>query len=215
MQFKKTLPMIGIVAVVVGILGFSTIAANSDSGSLAVQKTENMGIMGHLTLVQKDQNGNIKAYRQSDNMILNNGKNCAPKVLFATSTSGCIGTPGTFNVIGLITATTFDQQTALTSLAPLSTLGLAPVAATGTSDTLQTTSVTATTGASTAVISASFNYAATATTSQAVQGAVLMDTTVQSTTTGNAFSAKPFSGGAVTLSPGDSLTVTWNISLNG
>src|SRR5579872_7042334 len=108
---NKTIPMMCIVAVAVGLLGFNTLTTNPQLG-VSTQDTSKGGFMGHLTFVVKDKDGNIKAYRQSDNTITDNGKNCAPVVLFgATSPGSCLAAAQAqpYKVIGLITQSSFDE----------------------------------------------------------------------------------------------------------
>ena len=62
-------------------LMFLGVVAVSMSGSYAllqpaqtsVENGETGGLMGHLVVTVNDENGNVKAYRQTDNLITNTG----------------------------------------------------------------------------------------------------------------------------------------------
>jgi len=64
-------------------------------------------MLGHVTYTLTDTDGNIKAYRQLDNIIVNNGEDCAAMLLFGrngtgfSGTSLCGGETRSFNVIGI------------------------------------------------------------------------------------------------------------------
>lgn len=66
-------------------------------------------IMGHVTLTVADENGNIVDYRQSDNVIVNQGEDCAAMLLFggngtyigSGSTGACLGDTASFNKIAI------------------------------------------------------------------------------------------------------------------
>lgn len=59
---------------------------------------ETSPMMGHITVIAYDANGNIKSYIQSDNLIVNRGENCIAEVLFdiatTNATMACAGTGG-------------------------------------------------------------------------------------------------------------------------
>jgi hypothetical protein len=48
-------------------------------------------ISGHVTTIHKDAAGNILGYRQTDNIIVNQGENCALKLLFASAGGSATG----------------------------------------------------------------------------------------------------------------------------
>src|SRR5690348_17319726 len=63
-----------IFAITVGTLGVSHISATTFGLAASVPATnqDGMKLTGHITLVATDPNGNIKAYRQTDNIVVNN-----------------------------------------------------------------------------------------------------------------------------------------------
>ena len=70
---------------VVGIFGTYFVMQGFDEASLASKTSAQM--MGHVVVTAYDADGNIKAYRQSDNAIVVDGLNMLGALLF-NSTSG-------------------------------------------------------------------------------------------------------------------------------
>jgi hypothetical protein len=210
MKYTKNIPILGLVAVVAGILGVSTISNNYETG-LTTQTNPDVGkILGHITLIVKDKEGNIKQYRQTDNIINNDGFNCVATEVFgaSTATSTCAFSPGSFKVIGLsATSSTMAHNTALSALAEYSNDGLAPVAGTVTVPTTASTSSSTTGDVVETQISNTFTDTGA---TNSVGAAALQDS---ATTTGsvNLFAAQTF-GSAISLNTGDSLTVNWQVS---
>ena len=54
--------------------------------------TTTMRYLGHVTAVVSDSNGNIKSYFQTDNIVMDNGKNCATDLVFGTNFRGFVCT---------------------------------------------------------------------------------------------------------------------------
>jgi hypothetical protein len=109
MNRNTTYAMFGVTfALVAGLLGTNLLSA--ESSGLAAQdskSSDGMFLMGHVTTIVKDKDGNIKAYRQGDNAVSNNGKNCVAKYLFAAgstrgATASTSGVPGL--CVGALTA---------------------------------------------------------------------------------------------------------------
>jgi hypothetical protein len=111
--------LVAIVAVATGLVGyFSTSAEVSPATSFATSGL----LSGHLTLEVRDSDGNLKAYRESDNVIVANAENCVSKALFAPARysaggstagasdhcSGAITQPFAFIALG--TGTTQEQN---------------------------------------------------------------------------------------------------------
>jgi hypothetical protein len=95
---------------VIAIASIATITATGFSATtLAVgqagQPATGLQMMGHLELVATDANGNIKAYIQTDNAIVDNGTDCIINALFMRTTyaagtgSACVGDSGVFDYI--------------------------------------------------------------------------------------------------------------------
>ncbi len=86
-----------------GLVGSNLLSAQP-SGLVALDNTptdDGMKITGHVTTVATDANGHIKAYRQTDNLVVNVGKDCVTRLLFGgasgtgrglnTGTTTCVG----------------------------------------------------------------------------------------------------------------------------
>lgn len=210
MKKLETMGLLGIVAVAVGIVGISNVSASDFGIADSPKTTEAKGTMlGHVTLIVKDPSGNIIAYRQSDNTVVNQGHNCAPITLFgATNPSNACNsggtTPGLFNVIALsASGSAIANNGNYSAISALSGNGL--TAGTATSDTVTTFATGSGGGSSITTLSRTFTYTGS---SQAVGMAALID----GATTPNVFASHAFSS-SVTLGTNDQLTVQWQITL--
>jgi len=97
---KKTTTIVlfaSIFAVAVGTLGFS-----GNSAALMVsavpQSQDQFGMLGHVEYKVLDEFGNIKAYMQNDNEVLNGGEDCVSERAFGVG--GCNNT-NVFDFIGI------------------------------------------------------------------------------------------------------------------
>lgn len=153
----------------------------------------NMPITGHVTMVVTDPNGNVKAYRQMDNIVVNAGETCTGARLFGDQLK-CSGT-AFFNYIGIGTDATAEAaaQSAL-------------IAETNTRQQDTTNTLTNSSGpGATSVLAGTFAFTST----QSIQESGLFDTS--SINTGHMFARKTISP-AVNVANGDSLTVTWTVT---
>ena len=82
----KTNPMaFAVLAVAAGLFGVNSVGALdaqpelTDMESLAVESA----FVGHVTAIHRDASGNILAYMQSDNVVTDEGTDCASEILFA------------------------------------------------------------------------------------------------------------------------------------
>jgi hypothetical protein len=112
-NYKMLIPF-GIAILAVGgiILGTSGLTSVSPANKLS----DNAMFLGHVELVAKDPDGNIKAYRQTDNIVTFVGKNCAAVRIFGAPTNGtqgtdCGGGANTMNWIGIGTGVTAEAAT--------------------------------------------------------------------------------------------------------
>jgi len=227
-------------AVAVGTLGFSGSSATSLMISAAPQTQENVGMLGHVEYKVFDEIGNIKAYMQNDNVVVEAGKDCASQGLF-TNTAGqvgqCIagsaafthigignGSSGTINVINQTLADTTDDATGVCSasggtgtvgggdMARRNVTASFNVAGTNTIVTLDTsgTPFTFDTSNATAVIDSGVFNAD-------YNGATTNGQCPSSQTAGtdwNMFSRQLLNGATgITVSDGDSLSVKWTITV--
>lgn len=201
-----------IFAITVGTLGVSHISATTFglAGSVPTTNQDGMKLTGHITLIATDSNGNIKAYRQTDNIVVNNGADCVVKLLFGGSTTrgvasgtgttctGSLTTP--FNVIAIGTSGTAEAATDRKLGAEILTGTDAGLARTAGAITYTNSSA----GTAATTISNQF----TAGTTQGVQESGLFNSTTVAT--GGLFAHKVFT--TINLVSGDKLTVTWTVN---
>ena len=102
---STNIALIGVI--VAGLAGAGLASASLTTLFLASTQTSNMenspiGMLGHITVIAYDADGNIKSYLQSDNQIVNIGENCVAEVLFnvASVSEPCAGTGGTDGLHG-------------------------------------------------------------------------------------------------------------------
>lgn len=218
-----------ILAVTIGTLSYSGISATSLVTSSVPRSTDAMKILGHVEYTVKDSSGLVKAYYQSDNLVVNTGDNCVAARLFDPSGTGptnhgCtnFGTTGyQFIAIGNATSGFNDSSTNLGDGATSSTDGeqarrrdSAPVFTPSTSDTPAGSQVIietpapftfSTSNATTVQNSALFN----ATTTANADGS-----TASGAVSGKAFAIQKLSP-TVTVANGDTLNVRWTITIGG
>ena len=75
----------GMLAVTVGILGFSGNSATANMISALPQSQDNVGMLGHVEYKVLDEFGSIKQYMQNDNIVVQVGKDCVARAVFDTS----------------------------------------------------------------------------------------------------------------------------------
>ena len=214
MKNSKNIGMVAIVAMAVGMAGFSL-----SDGSFAISQTDSSvmasgaTMMGHLEVIHRDAEGNILSYSQSDNAILNEGRNCTAVALFGTAAnSACSADPGTYDVISL-TATSISG--ANLNLLDLTTeLVNGTNAGLGRSDATVSEQGTATAASGTSLATArvSHTFISTGGSSVTVTSAGLVNST--DIDTSSIFAAKDFAS-SVTMNTNDQLTVNWDIDVSG
>lgn len=196
---KLLVPFIAVIVAISGILlSTGSVGVSPQANTLS----EGPSFLGHVELVAKDANGNIKAYRQTDNLVVNQGKMCAAVNIFGVPNNGTQNT-----ACGGVTTNHFTFVAVGTS-----TLG---PAATDTTLGAQVGS-RATTGNVTSGYSFINSTASTPTYSiqstfrpnAAIGEAGLFD----SATGGHMFAHQTFT--AISLGSTDTLTVTWRVSLS-
>jgi hypothetical protein len=219
MRLNTTTLVLGVALTVVAGLFSSTIfgSVGTKSETNTIASTSGL-ITGHVTAVVKDSAGNIKEYRQTDNLVVNQGENCAAKMLFsggaATGTTVCTGanTVG-FHFIEIGNGTTTVQSSDVRLASGHNTTGIAT--ATGLhikAGTLNWFGNATGSGSGTTTdtrIAATFTNNAAA--SQTVAEAALFNGTTHNTN--GMFARQTFP--AITLNNGDQLTVEWRINIGG
>ncbi|TAK19875.1 MAG: hypothetical protein EPO37_04175 [Nitrosarchaeum sp.] len=207
---KNTITIVVVAAIVAtsaGFLGFS-FASNQSSPNQPLITSAMMN--GHIQLVVTDSDGQIKAYRQTDNAITTKAENCVAKILFKGPSSGtgngCTGalnSPFTYIAVGTGTGSESNTNTELGT--ELATSGLTRALATTVTITNSTTGGTGSSAAS-VLVSKAFSVSGT----QSITEAGLFNETAASGTDAM-FARKVFS--AVSVANGDTLTVQWTINI--
>jgi len=154
-------------------------------------------ITGHVESLVRDDQGTVKVYRQSDNLIVNKGEDCAVRTLFDTNNGGggsCTGTIGEFSYIGIGTGATAASATQTALVTPVKRV--------------QDTTCTFT-ASNAAVTNAKCLLSSTFTTGSTIT--VNESGIFDAATSGNMF-ARQLTG-AIPLTSADTLTVNWTISL--
>lgn len=98
-------------AILVGSVATVNMAFLSDSESSANSMKSVAGMVGHIELTATDEEGNIIAYRQTDNTVINAADECIATDIFgATAFGGCDPASDYTNVhIGTSTANAFTE----------------------------------------------------------------------------------------------------------
>ena len=103
MQKHTTIALFSAVVLSVGILGVYGITSGSSmlNAQSAMKTGGNMPLLGHVTLTVTDPQGNILAYHQGDNVVVNDAENCLSDKVFGIASNTCPTGGAHYNVIGL------------------------------------------------------------------------------------------------------------------
>ena len=77
--------LVAALAVTAGGLGLSLTGVFDDDSVIAQSNTATGLLMGHLTVEAHNEGGDLIAYRQTDNEVVDDGEQCILKMLFATT----------------------------------------------------------------------------------------------------------------------------------
>ena len=182
-------------------------------------------VMGHIEYVVRDMNGDIKAYKQLDNMVVNRGDDCVLTTMFKTTTgSSCTLSSDGFVFIGIgnstqtIAATHTTLVNTATTVASSGTPGIMAVK----KDSTVTGTASDNGGTVTIATETPFRFTdGTITNVTSVKTAGLFDATCSGVDathgycTANAAEMDMFAAQAidVAVTDGDSLDVTWTITV--
>ena len=83
--------LVAALAVTSGGLGLSLTGVFDEKSVITTSNTANGLMMGHLTVEAHNENGELVAYRQSDNEVVDDGEQCILKMLFGTTGSSQAG----------------------------------------------------------------------------------------------------------------------------
>ena len=97
----------------VGFAAIISVGVFSVTNTAEASQEEVPGMMGHITLVLKDSDGNIKEYVQTDNAVTDTGRNCLSENL-TNINAACAA--GLFTFIGLGTNTALSGENVGTPL---------------------------------------------------------------------------------------------------
>ncbi len=183
---------------------------STPSGSIDTQSSDNSGgmkMLGHLEIVAKDPNGNIKAYRQTDNLVTAVGKSCVGIRLFgsnASSTNGTNAACGGYRNTGKFSVVAIGTGTAAESVASTGLTANFENGGNGTTGLMNST-----TGSPSIYSVIQRQFQANASASIAESG--LFDAGGNgAAASGHMFARKTFT--AISLNNLDTLTVTWRIT---
>lgn len=180
-------------AILVGSIGTINMVFISEDSFSANSIKSAAGMMGHVTLTAVNEDGEIIAYRQTDNTVINSGDNCLLEDSFGVATP-CSNTSGAFNYvqIGTGSATKLETSTALVS-AHTARLGTATL----------TSLATGNSGAA-AKVTAQFTDVG-----QIIHEAALRN----GLGTGDVLALQNFS--PINLGANDDLTIEWTVTIDG
>ena len=192
-----------------GLIVLSIAAAVAVSGITLVDHAQGVDIpndatfmTGHVEVLVTDGEGNIKAYRQGDNSIVNNGMNTMAVQTFSGITGTTSTGPVTHMQIGTSAVTPTGADTSITVIATCNR-DTAAFSTAGASDSGGPPTVSAITITATATFS-SADGAGCETTGIVEAGLF------NSLTVGELFARNTFA--TVTLGAGDSLAITWTLT---
>lgn len=214
MKDAKNIGALTAVVFAIGMAGFSFSDGLSVlQNDIPASTMEAGSIMGHMEIIHTDSDGNIISYQQTDNAIVNEGRNCTATLLFGpdANTSCDDHTPGTYTVVGIGNGT-LPSNSGLTTQTALGTEitdnNMARADATVTVS--QISAATGDSDPAVARVSAVFTWLG-ATTNTVNQAGLFNQT---STTGDSAFALKDFPS-AVAMNTNDQLTVNWDITIDG
>ena len=90
-QITTITALVAALAVTSGGLGLSLTGVFEDNNVTTTSNTVNGLMMGHLTVEAHNEAGELVAYRQSDNEVVDDGEQCILKMLFGTTGSSQAG----------------------------------------------------------------------------------------------------------------------------
>ena len=211
MQLRKSIGLYSaIIALSIGVLGvYGFQSFNLGESQTSSTNLEGSHVAGHVTMFATAADGRITAYRQSDNLITDQGADCVNKSIFAPSsgiTTTCAGSPGTFNVIALGTGTAGTSRADTALGTETAATGLARAVG----STVNATSDSATTSSGSSKVSVQNTFTNTSGGTVTITEAGLFNSTNKSID--GMFAEEPISP-SIALNNNDALTVKWTISL--
>lgn len=212
-QKLSIMVLVTIVAATAGFIGYSSSSGEVNTISSTPLAT-NALLSGHLTLELRDSNGNLKAIRETDNVVTRDGMNCVSRAIFGAAlgvgsvgTNVCIGAlTAPFTVIALGTTNTAETSADKVLAAETSAAGLA--ASRGTVVFTNSTGLSGGVGSAAKVVITKAFTNTSGGTVNVVEAGLFNDTAAS---TNGMFARKTFTSIAVANS--DQLTVAWTIQM--
>jgi hypothetical protein len=180
------------IAAVSSGLTFQAIGLSEDAPAGTADKS---GIFGHLTATLFDEDGYVKAYRQTDNRIVDTGLDVIADLVFGT---GLTTSPSVIDImaIGVSSAISAEGQTDLQDRTGLASCANATV-----------TFVEGATGLGLVNVTDTVSFLGSAGCNAGIQEAGLFDVN-----NGNMFARQSF--GLISVGASDQLDITWSIEIN-
>ena len=219
----KTIHSTGIIAsiaLVAGLFGGSFVDVLSIEQDQGYSTTEASAFLGHVTVIHSDKDGFVKHYSQSDNLITDEGLNCAPVALFGEVVGDITDCPASslsvFDSVCVFQDNIATESLSVTSGASdalpkcLRVAGLSFMnPGNGSTNTVFVDVPTESSAGGGSITDIAYRYTGGTGANQVVTSAALFETE------GDAlFAVNDFSGGAITLQESDTLDVTWSITLS-
>lgn len=199
---RKLMVLSGVVLITTAtVLGFSFFMGTPTSYE-PQSIHQNLIPFGHITLTLYDSQGHVKAYRQTDNKIVDNGLKESLDQLFGNQlvATSYTTTGATMKYLGVGTGTSAASASDVDLQIPRSSKITGSVSAcSGICGQVEGTFVAG-------------KLANSSSTTVAITEAGLFDTNVNGSSNSNLFARQVFS--AITMGVADSLKVTWQVSMN-
>lgn len=197
------------VLILMGVVALSTSGVYSLTSNTQTQSdfgTEHPVVLGHIIAVVKDNDGNIKAYRQTDNLVVSNGLNATSNVLFGTTQSTSSATVNKFQYVGVGTSNTAVAYT---------NTGLTAQRASKILGTVTNINAGSGTGMGAQIVASwpAGKLANSSSTTATIQEAGLFDSIANATGSSNMYAHQVITPG-ISLGTADTLTVTWQITFS-
>lgn len=180
-------------AIIIGSIVTVNMALVQDNEFSANSIKSTAGFIGHVTLTAVDEDGNIIAYRQTDNTIINTGDDCILEEIFGAVTACTAGSVFTNIHIGTNTASFTETST-----------GLGTFFASSAGTVGNTITASALSGASTTISTTFFDVSAT------IEEAALQNNILSAS---DVLALQQFTG--IVLGPNDDLTIDWTVTIDG
>ena len=195
--------LIAVVAVSTG--GVLAYTENAQPLQTPTSQKELPVVLGHIEITAKDKDGNIQAYRQTDNLVVSNGLNATINQLFANSLqTTSSATVNKFNFVGVGTGATAAAST---------DLGLGTQRSNKVSGTVTAITASGGSGMGAQIVG---NWAANrlqnGSGTSAITEAGLFDAFANATSSSNMYARQTFS--AINVAAADTLQVTWKITFS-